>query len=214
MDSERGLLRENRNIKLEFSNLLFVRSDAPLFARSPELNIKVLGNSYELEWKGGDYKQAQYYILEKSISNNSYTQIYTVQADNSQEKTYTFIDVPDENSEVVYYRVKQQNNDGSVVYSSQVKVGQGISELFTIGQNYPNPFNPKTSIEIDLIKDSEIEITIYSMDGREITKLFKGHLSKGQHKFNFDGEGLPSGIYLYKVEAPDFTQTKKMILTK
>ena len=105
-------------------------------------------------------------------------------------------------------------DSGSVVYSSQVKVGQGIFEPFTLGQNYPNPFNPKTSIEIDLLDDSEIEITIYSLDGTEVTKLYKGFLTKGQHKFDFDGEGLPSGIYLFKVETPGFTQTKKMILTK
>lgn len=213
MDSSNDFLIENKNVRHEFANVKFVRSDAPIFARSPELNITLLGNSYELEWKGGDYKQAEYYLLEKS-SGGSYKQIYSVHADNTQEKSYTYIDVPDENSEVVYYRIKQQNYDGSVVYSSQVKVGQGVSEPFTIGQNYPNPFNPKTNIEIDLLKDSEIEITIYSLDGREITKLFKGYLSKGPHQFSFDGEGLPSGIYLYKIAAPNFTQTKKMILTK
>ena len=213
-DSSNEFLTESKNVKLEFSNIKFVKSDAPLFAKSPELNIVLLGNSYELEWKGGDYKQAQNYILEKSSGNNPYIQIHSVQADNAQEKSYSFIDVPDENSEVIYYRVKQQNYDGSVVYSSQVKVGQGTKEPFAIGQNYPNPFNPKTSIEIDVIEDSEIEITIYSLDGREISKLYKGFLSKGLHKFDFDGEGLPSGIYLFKVEAPNFAQTKKMILTK
>jgi len=213
-DSSNEFLTENKNVKLEFSNVKFVKSDSPLFARSPELNIALLGNSYELEWKGGDYKQAQYYILEKSSGNNPYVQIHTVQADNTQEKSYSFIDVPDENSEIVYYRVKQQNYDGSVVYSSQVKVGQGTTEPFTIGQNYPNPFNPKTSIEVEILEDSEIEITIYSLDGTEISKLYKGFLSKGLHRFSFDGEGLPSGIYLYKVAAPNFTQTKKMILTK
>jgi hypothetical protein len=213
-DSSNEFLTENKNVKLEFSNIKFIKSDAPLFAKSPELNITLRGNSYELEWKGGDYRQAQYYILEKSSGNNPYFQIHTIQADNTQEKSYSFMDVPDENSEVVYYRVKQQNYDGSVIYSSQVKVGQGIKETFTLGQNYPNPFNPKTSIEIEILEDSEIEITIYSLDGREITKLYKGFLSKGIHKFDFDGEGLPSGIYLFKVEAPNFTQTKKMILTK
>jgi hypothetical protein len=213
-DSPNEFLTENKNVKLDFSNVKFVKSDAPLFARSPELNITFLGNSYELEWKAGDYKQAQYYILEKSSGNNPYVQIHTVQADNTQEKSYSFLDVPDENSEVVYYRVKQQNYDGSIVYSSQVKVGQGTIEPFSIGQNYPNPFNPKTSIEVEILEDSEIEITIYSLDGTEISKLYKGFLPKGIHRFSFDGEGLPSGIYLYKVAAPNFTQTKKMILTK
>jgi hypothetical protein len=208
------LTRENENIKVEFSNLRFIKSDAPLFARSPELNIRLLGGSYELEWKGGDYKQATYYILEKSSDNKPYAPVFTIQADNTQEKTYSFVDVIDESSEVVYYRIKQLNKDGSVVYSSLVKVGQGESQPFALGQNYPNPFNPKTSIDIEMVEDSEIEITIYNLEGREIVKLYKGTLTKGSHKFSFDAEGLPSGIYLFKVTSPNFTQTKKMILTK
>jgi len=213
MDASGEFYTQTKDIKLEFSDVRFVKSNSPLFAKSPELNINLLGNSYELTWKGGDYKHAKYYILEKS-SGSSYKEIYTVHTDNSAEKIYSYIDAPDEASEIVYYRIKQVNYDGSVVYSSQVKVGQGETEPFIIGQNYPNPFNPKTSIEIDLLQDSEIEITIYSLDGREITKLYKGYLNKGHHKFDFDGEGLPSGVYLYKIDAPSFTQTRKMILTK
>ncbi len=213
-DSQNEFVAENKNVKLEFSNIKFIKSDAPIFARSPELNIRLLGNSYELEWKGGDYKQAQYYFVEKSSGNNPYVSIQTIQADNTLEKSYSFIDVADESSGIVYYRVKQQNYDGSIVYSSQVKIGQGEQEPFTLGQNYPNPFNPKTSIVVEILEDSDIEITIYSLDGREISKLYKGFLAKGLHRFYFDAEGLPSGIYLYKVAAPNFTQTRKMILTK
>jgi len=213
-DSYDEFLRENENVKVETSNLKFLKSDAPLFVRSPELNINVLGDSYELEWKGGDYKRAASYTLEKSSDGKPYTSVFTIQADNTQEKNYSFIDAVDESSEIVYYRIKQLNNDGSAIYSDLVKVGQGETPPFTLGQNYPNPFNPKTSIDVELLEDSDIEITIYSLEGREIAKLFKGALSKGVHKFSFDGEGLPSGIYLYKVAAPNFTQTKKMILTK
>jgi hypothetical protein len=213
-NSSDDLTRDNENIEVELSNLRFIKSDAPLFARSPELNIRLLGGSYELEWKGGDYKQAIYYILEKSSDNKPYTPVFTIQADNTQEKTYSYVDVIDETSEIVYYRIKQLNKDGSVVYSSLVKVGQGESQPFTLGQNYPNPFNPKTSIDIEMVEDSEVEITIYNLEGREIVKLFKGTLTKGSHKFSFDAEGLPSGIYLFKVASPNFTQTKKMILTK
>ncbi len=213
-DSYDELNTENENVKVETSNLRFMKSDAPLFERSPELNITVLGNSYELEWQGGDYKQASSYSLEKSSDGKPYTSVFTIQADNTQEKTYSFIDAVDESSGIVYYRIKQLNNDGSAIYSDLVKVGQGETPPFTLGQNYPNPFNPKTSIDVELLEDSEIEITIYNLEGREIAKLFKGSLSKGAHKFSFDGEGLPSGIYLYKVAAPNFTQTKKMILTK
>jgi len=213
-DSQNEFDLENKNVELEFSDIKFGKSDAPIFARSPELNIRLLGISYELEWKGGDYKQAEYYFVEKSVGNKPYISVQTIQVDNTLEKSYSFIDVADESSGIVYYRVKQQNYDGSVVYSSQVKIGQGEQEPFTLEQNYPNPFNPKTSIVVEILEDSDIEIIIYSLDGTEISKLYKGFLSKGLHRFSFDAEGLPSGIYLYKVTAINFTQTRKMILTK
>ncbi len=83
------------------------------------------------------------------------------------------------NNEIVFYRVKQINKDGSVVYSSQVKVGQGLSEPFIVEQNFPNPFNPKTSIEVELLEDNEVTIVIYNLEGREVTQLYKGFLIKG-----------------------------------
>jgi hypothetical protein len=206
------ILNNKGNINVDFSGIRIVKSDAPIFAEAPELNIRVLGNVYELEWSGGDYKQAASYVLEKS-KGSEYSPVFTVQSDNF-EKKYTFLDEKDETSGIVYYRVKQTNIDGSVVYSSQVKVGQGSLEPFTVEQNFPNPFNPKTSIEVELLEGSEIEITIYNLEGREISKLHKGFLSKGVYKFDFDASELPSGIYLYKVAAPTYSQTRKMIFTK
>lgn len=208
---------ENLNredVKVSSSGLQLVKSDAPIFARAPELNITLMSRMYELEWFGGDYRQAVSYILEKSSGNSSFSGIYTVRSENSGEKIYSYLDNKDDNSEIVYYRVKQVNKDGSIVYSSQVKIGQGMLTPFFIEQNFPNPFNPKTSIYIELFEDTDVEVTIYNLEGGEIAKIHKGFLRKGKHKFSFDGTGLPSGIYLYKVDTPLYSEIKKMILTK
>jgi hypothetical protein len=213
-DSSNEFLTNNKNVKLEFGGIKLVKSDAPVFAQSPELNIRLHSSMYELEWTGGDFRRAVSYTLEKSLNDGQFIQVYTVQADNKEDKIYSYLDAIDESSDIIYYRVKQNNSDGSSVYSSQVKVGQGLLEPFTLGQNFPNPFNPTTSIEVEMIEDAEVEITIYSLEGREIAKVFKGALNKGVHKFSFDGTELPSGIYLYQVSTPAFSQTRKMILTK
>jgi hypothetical protein len=212
-ENSNEILNNRQNIDVDFSSIRIVKSDAPIFALAPELNIRVLGNVYELEWSGGDYKQAASYTLERS-KGASYTSVFTVESDNSAEKKYTFLDEKDESSGIVYYRVKQKNIDGTIAYSSQVKVGQGLLEPFIVEQNFPNPFNPKTSIEVELLEDSEIEITIYNLEGREISKLHKGFLAKGVYKFDFDASELTSGIYLYKVATPNYNQTRKMIFTK
>lgn len=213
-DDENELYLAKDRLNLLYDNIEFVKSDAPIFARAPELNVNILGDSYELTWSGGDYKQAQSYVLEKSINNSDYTPVSTVQADNYNEQKYSLLDAKDLNAEVVFYRVKQININGSIVYSSQVKIGQGITEPFILEQNYPNPFNPRTSIVVDILEDTDVDITIYNLEGKEISKLYKGFLTSGIHKFSFDAAELPSGIYLYKVSAPNYSDTKKMILTK
>jgi hypothetical protein len=207
-------LNPGNYFKITGNNLQYIKSEAPIIARAPELNIVLLNSAYELEWNGGDYKQAVTYILEKSVNSSSYTPVFTIEADNSSEKSYSYLDKNDKSSDILFYRIKQVNEDGSVVYSSQVKIGQGETESFTLKQNYPNPFNPKTSIDIELLEDTDIEVTIYNLEGEEITKLFKGFLSQGVHKFEFNAKELPSGVYIYKVATPGFSQSKKMILTK
>ncbi len=200
--------------EINVDGIQIIKSTAPIFARAPELNITILSSVYELEWSGGDYNQAETYVLQKSVEGSQYSNVFTFQSYKTPDKVYSYIDKVDENSDVVFYRVKQINSDGTVVYSSQVKVGQGIMEPFTVDQNFPNPFNPKTSISIELLEDAEVEITVYNLEGKEVQKLEKGYLSKGKHTFSFDGSELPSGVYLYKVATPYYTQTKKMILAK
>ncbi len=213
-DNNDNLNVSNDNIKTEAVNLRYVRSNAPIFARAPELNISVLNNSYSLRWSGGDYQQAEYYILQKSSNNSEFKDIYQVAADNSDPSEYTFTDGKDETADVVYYRVKQVNSDGSTVFSSQVKVGQGTQEPFTIQPNYPNPFNPKTSIVVNFLVGTQADITVYNLEGKEIVKLYKGYLPQGSHTFSFDGTDLPSGVYLYKITTPGYSEIKKMVLTK
>ncbi|QQS35002.1 MAG: T9SS type A sorting domain-containing protein [Ignavibacteriales bacterium] len=200
---------------IEFGGIQLVKSDAPLFTTAPELNIALYKNSIELNWNSVGKNIASVYILEKSIQAQPYLEVVKVQAIDDQEKIYSYTDVVDELAGIVYYRIKQVNKDGSVVYSGSVKVGQGkLEDQVIVEQNFPNPFNPKTSIVVDLLEASEVHIVIYNLEGREVVTLQDGVLEKGQHKFNFDGTELPSGIYLYKVTTPSFSQTRKMILAK
>lgn len=199
---------------LSMNNVSLTSSDAPIFNRAPELNITPMSNYYELTWSGGDFKSASTYSVERAEGENSFVSIYKTDADNSENKVYSCISETKENSEIIYFRVKQVNKDGSVTYSSQVKVGQGKMEEFVLGQNYPNPFNPVTQISVDVLEDAEFHIVVYNLEGQKVADLFHGVLSQGEHNFKFDGSELPSGIYLYKVSSPNFNQTKKMILAK
>ena len=199
---------------ITYENIKFSKSNAPIFSEAPELNLIVLNNFYELEWNGGDVNSASYYVIESSEDQGGYTELYRVNAERYIEKKYTYLAERNVNAEVVFYRVKQVNSDGTMVYSALVKIGQGKMEDIILGQNYPNPFNPATVIEFEILQDAEVEVVVFNLTGREIEILHQGFLSSGVYKFDFDGSELPSGIYLYKVSTPQFTQTKKMILAK
>jgi hypothetical protein len=213
-DSQNELMRHNSVISVKSSRINFVPSDAPIISRSPELNLVFSSSFNQLEWKSSDIRNVSKFIVEKSTAQNSFVQIGEVDASGSISNNFQFIDESNLESEIIYYRIKQIHKDGSSVYSSQVKVGLGDVEQFSLDQNYPNPFNPVTNIVLDLFEDTEIEIIVYNLEGQEIAKLQKGFLPKGIHKFDFDGSGLPSGVYLYKVSSPVSSQTKKMLLTK
>lgn len=86
---------------------------------------------------------------------------------------------------------------------------------YRLSQNYPNPFNPTTNIEFRLGNSSQITLKVYDVLGREVATLIDGELyNKGTHQARFDASALASGIYLYRLEAGGFIQTRKMMLIK
>lgn len=92
-----------------------------------------------------------------------------------------------------------------------------VSELpksFKLEQNVPNPFNPVTKIYYSVPSASFITLKVYNMMGQEVSTLVSGYKETGNHEINFDGTGLSSGIYFYKITAPGYSETKKMMLLK
>jgi hypothetical protein len=85
---------------------------------------------------------------------------------------------------------------------------------FALQQNYPNPFNPATTITFALPKDSRVKLTVFDLLGREVAVLVDRVKPAGVHTAEFNAAILPSGVYYYRVEAGEFTVTKKMLLVK
>jgi hypothetical protein len=85
---------------------------------------------------------------------------------------------------------------------------------FSLGQNYPNPFNPSTTIKFDIPKSENVKITIYDITGRIVNILVNKELKAGSYSVNWDASMYASGVYFYRIETKDFTQTKKMLLIK
>ncbi len=92
--------------------------------------------------------------------------------------------------------------------------GSAIPEEYSLEQNYPNPFNPVTKIKYVIPEESFVELKIYNVLGKEVRTLISDERPAGYYEVNFDAQGLPSGVYLYKLKAGSFSDTKKMILLK
>lgn len=85
---------------------------------------------------------------------------------------------------------------------------------YKLHQNYPNPFNPKTKIIFDIKKSGFVTLKVFDISGREITTLVSGVKLPGSYEAEFDGAGLASGAYFYRIEAGDYKEVKKMLLIK
>ena len=127
----------------------------------------------------------------------------------------------------LYVSGRSQNNIGDVdivtiKYSALTNISTApgsVPNQFRLYQNYPNPFNPKTIINYAIPSNvkrqtSNVKLIIYNSLGKQITTLVNRKHNPGSYSVEFNGEGLPSGIYFYKIEAGDFAETKRMVLLK
>ena len=85
---------------------------------------------------------------------------------------------------------------------------------FQLAQNYPNPFNPTTLIRFDVPKPAHVTMKLYDVTGQEVMTLVEGNEQPGQYSVTLDANDLASGVYLYRMQAGSFTQTRKLVLVR
>ncbi len=85
---------------------------------------------------------------------------------------------------------------------------------YSLKQNYPNPFNPTTNISFIIPEKSNVKLSVFNILGQEVMSLVDQSLDAGNHTVKFDASPLSSGVYFYKIEAGNFTESRKMMLMK
>ncbi len=101
-----------------------------------------------------------------------------------------------------------------IVTGLEVLPGSNTPTAYNLSQNYPNPFNPSTQINFDLPKESHVVLKIYNALGQEVTTLVNRNMPTGSYKYQFNADNLPSGIYIYRLQAGSFNSVRKMVLLK
>jgi hypothetical protein len=89
-----------------------------------------------------------------------------------------------------------------------------VPEKFELAQNYPNPFNPSTKIRFTLPAASFVALKVFNVLGQEVATLLSQNMAPGAYDVPFDASRLPSGVYMYRVDAGKFSSTRKMMLVK
>ncbi len=182
------------------------------------------GDTWEQHWKNGVTLYNTIIDTQSAIVFGKNTLIYVVDRRDSSKfigsreywtKEYGMLDGIYEEAEDI---LKGCVIDG-VLYGDTTVTGiydiKQLPDEFELYQNYPNPFNPSTVISWQTGKAYLVTLKVYDLLGREIKTLIDNkYYNSGKHTIIFNGKGLSSGVYFYRLITKDFIQTKKMMLLK
>lgn len=205
-------------------------------ARIVDLAVTASVNNHPyLTWSANSETDMSQYRIYKSYTNSNFALLATVSHPQNyyEDLTETIVSGPPvANESRVYYRVKAvdtqpkesdfSNTVNIRVVGGDIEKAGGESEMpfnevadrYLLLANYPNPFNPITHIRFRLPEDSRVRIRIYNIAGEYMATLTDQAYSAGDYEISFDAKDLPSGIYLYRMEAGGYSQVRKMMVIK
>lgn len=110
-----------------------------------------------------------------------------------------------------YQTIMKTTNGGAVSINN---ISSEIPNRYKLHQNYPNPFNPTTNIKYQIQKSGFVTLKVYDILGKEIATLVNEIQKPGTYEVPFSAENLNSGVYFYKIQSGNYSETKRMILIK
>jgi len=191
----------------------------PLPVELFSFSANVIGKSIKLSWITKTEISNYGFEIERRVQNGVWRKIGFVKGKGNSNgiNFYSYID-EDVTNGIIAYRLKQIDIGGEFKHSEIIEIEIGSPVKFELGQNYPNPFNPVTTIRYTLPESGNVKLNVYNLLGEQVAELVNGFKGAGVHTINFSvesvGAELQSGVYIYKLEANGFVQTRKMLLVK
>ncbi len=160
-------------------------------------------------WAAGSaFSNGSFYTSTVNIASSSYNfasnSQFRFRCDASGNSDYIYVD------DVTIRGLTAGGADSGLALDGNV-VGPARTML---GQNAPNPFNPMTEIKFSLAKAGNVRLQVYNVRGELVETLADGSMEIGPHQITWDARDKASGVYFYRLEAPDFSETRKMIMLK
>ncbi len=167
-------------------------------------------NVYRSLTKDGDYQKLNADLIEGAGSS-------------STRHDYSFTDRNVVHGITYWYKLEDVAFDGTRTMHGPIAVtpqaeeaveAKALPKEFGLSQNFPNPFNPITTIGYDLPEPSNVTLTIYTITGQQVATVVSSHQEPGHYEVPWDGSAFGDGGYLYRLEAGDFVETRRMLLLK
>ncbi len=211
-------IRNQLGDRLETCDIVFDDPFLPINLAS--FTSTIYRDNINLDWTTTSETNNAWFEIERTCANNNmaenWNKIGTVEGSGtiSTNKSYSFTD-KGLNSGRYKYRLKQIDFNGNCEYHSlSNEVIIAVPERFELSQNYPNPFNPTTNIDFNLPLDANVCISVYDISGKMVSTILKNYLPGGYYKVKFEANNLSGGVYFYRLETDEYSETRKLVLLK
>jgi len=175
------------------------------------------GGNPVLSWKVASELNNKGFTIERRNSDGGWRSSGFIEGrgTTTEPKEYSFEDFAGFTGETsVHYRLIQTDYDGTRTIFGPLEVMNTLPKEFSLSQNHPNPFNPETVIRYALPVAGYAKGVVYDMLGREVATLLNGMMPAGNHSLKFNAAELPSGVYIFRLEAGKHTAAIKMVVSK
>ncbi len=182
-----------------------------------QVNVFICPNPNELTFYNATHVGAFYVGALDPGSNYSFNETVTVPLSVTTGTYYVWVSIDPTDAVTESNETNNQQSCGTPLEINATGIEGENSQTIThfdLHQNYPNPFNPSTTIQFSLPKSVYVSIKIYDLLGNEIETLLNGYRQTGEYQIEWNAEDFPSGIYLCRLVAGDYVETKKLILQK
>jgi len=169
-------------------------------------------NSVTLNWNTASETNVDKFIIERN--GEIVNQVRA--SNNATGSSYSWVDNNVVNGTEYSYRLIVRDIDGSEATAGTVEATPNVNTVseYMLAQNFPNPFNSETIFTYAIPEAQQVTLTVYNLMGQEIATVVNGYMEAGTHTQNWSANGLAAGVYMYTLNAGEFSQTNKMLYLK
>jgi hypothetical protein len=184
-------------------------------AAPTELNAHMTTGGVELTWIDKCSAETGFIVERRVLPAGGFVAIDTVAPNVAH-----WVDSSATPGTTVAYRVRAFTSSASSAYSNEVSVAvtsrheDQVPLTYALHQNYPNPFNPNSVIRYQISEFGIVRLAVYDVLGREVAVLVNERKEPGNYTVRFDGSGLASGVYIYRMAAGAFVEARRMVLVR